>query len=169
MLCSMRYGSKSFVDYSLQSGFVAFPTIAQLPVIVTSPRVELTVCVDGQAVRISCGDLTPIYSSSANLYRDASIIIRTIAQLPVIVISPGVEFTGCIDRQAVATCRGDLTPICGSTNSFWAISRGNRAIAQLSVIVESPDVELTGCVDRQAVVPSRGDLTPIFGNANSCW
>ena len=79
---------------------------------------------------------------------------RAIAQLPVVGTSPGIEFTGWIDRQAVVISRGDLDPICGSANFYRAIFIANRAIAQLPVVGTPPGVEFTVFVDRKVVVTS---------------
>ena len=78
---------------------------------------------------------------SANSYRSVSIDYRAIAQLPVIVMPPGVELPVCVDRQAVAPLCGYFDPICVSTDSYRSVSIDSRAIAQLSAIVTPPGVE----------------------------
>ena len=82
------------------------------------------------------------------------------AQLPVIVQPPSVEFAVCVHRQPVVkstgVSQGDLTPICGSTNSYRVS------------ISPPPNVEFTVCVDRQAfAIYSPGDLDPICFSAYS--
>ena len=63
--------------------------------------------------------------------RSAFVEIRTIAQSSLTVISPGIELTVFVDRQAVVTSRGYTELICGIANFYWAGFIVNCTIAHL--------------------------------------
>ena len=88
--------------HSYRSVFINSRAIAQLPVIVKPPGIELTTFVERQAVgtlRVTTprGYFDPICGAiccgNANFYWAIFINIGAIAQLPVKVKPPGIEFT----------------------------------------------------------------------------
>ena len=128
--------------------------VAQLAVEVVPPGVQVAVGADGRGMLVAQADLLPGESVGSALgladldWRAPAGGGAAVAQLAVVVPSPGVEAAVGSDGRGMLVAQADLCPgesvgsALGLADLDWPCLAAGGAVAQLALAVVSPSVEV---------------------------